>query len=102
MKKSVVLPVAVFALSGALPAFAGPDWQIIEQARRAKQAPPQVQRSDAAEASAPFATQVAKCPPEKLVLPLDHGPRAQTTPYLNRSRTEQYEALVAACANAEK
>lgn len=37
------------------------------------------------------------CPPEPLILPLDHGPRAQTTPYLNRLRKERFEAEVKAC-----
>lgn len=44
--------------------------------------------------------QVKVCPPKKLVLQLDHGPRAQTTPYLNKLRKERYEAEVKACKDA--
>lgn len=46
--------------------------------------------------------QVKVCPPKKLVLPLDHGPRAQTTPYLNQVRKARYEAEVKACKDAAK
>ncbi|HQS41729.1 MULTISPECIES: hypothetical protein [unclassified Polaromonas] len=46
--------------------------------------------------------QVKVCPPKKLVLQLDHGPRAQTTPYLNKLRKERYEAEVKACKDAAK
>ena len=42
------------------------------------------------------------CPPRALVLPLDHGPRAQTTPYLNQLRKARYEAEVKACKEATK
>lgn len=45
---------------------------------------------------------VKVCPPKKLVLPLDHGPRAQTTPYLNQVRKARYEAEVNACKDAAK
>ena len=40
-------------------------------------------------------------PPDPLVLPLDHGPRAQTTPGENRMRKARYEAQVKACTNPE-
>lgn len=46
--------------------------------------------------------QVKVCPPKKLVLQLDHGPRAQTTPYLNQLRKARYEAEVKACKDAPK
>ena len=42
------------------------------------------------------------CPPPPLVLPLDHGPRAQTTPSQNRLRKERYEAQLKACGKDEK
>jgi hypothetical protein len=35
-------------------------------------------------------------------LQLDHGPRAQTTPYLNQLRKARYEAEVKACKDAAK
>ncbi|MGH6627507.1 MAG: hypothetical protein ACRECD_13395 [Burkholderiaceae bacterium] len=42
------------------------------------------------------------CPPPPLVLPLDHGPRPQTTPYLNRLRKERHEAQLKACGMEPK
>ena len=33
MKKLLITLIGSFALAGTLPAFAGPDWQIIEKAR---------------------------------------------------------------------
>jgi hypothetical protein len=56
-------------------ALAGPDFFVIEQARKAQAA-----KADAA-ASAQQGTDNRKA-----VLPLDHGPRAQSTPYLNTKR----------------
>jgi len=44
----------------------------------------------------------AQSPTEALVLPLDHGLRAQTTPQQNRLRMERYEAKLKACKNAAK
>ncbi|WP_454728096.1 MULTISPECIES: hypothetical protein [Cupriavidus] len=35
------------------------------------------------------------CPVEKPILPLDHGPRAQTTPYENKLRMRKYQEAVA-------
>jgi hypothetical protein len=35
-------------------------------------------------------------------LQLDHGPRAQTTPYLNQLRKARYEAEVKACKDGAK
>ncbi|EKD97901.1 MAG: hypothetical protein ACD_23C00683G0005, partial [uncultured bacterium] len=37
------------------------------------------------------------CLPQPLILPLDHGPRALTTPYLNQLRKQRFEAEVKAC-----
>lgn len=61
MKKSIA---AVVCLSAAfsLPAAAGPNWDVIHKAE---------------------ADQEAGKHPTALVLPLDHGPRAITTPWLN-------------------
>jgi hypothetical protein len=39
----------------------------------------------------------AQCPPVKPTLLLDHGPRAQTTPWVNRQRQDRYEAALRAC-----
>jgi len=37
------------------------------------------------------------CLHQPLILPLDHGPRALTTPYLNQLRKHRFEAEVKAC-----
>lgn len=73
--------VGALILGATLPALAGPDFQLIEQARKARQ-----------EAKAGL-----RCPPQPLILPLDHGPRAQSTPYLNRLRKQRFEAETKAC-----
>ena len=72
MKKLILTFVAGSALCAALPAMAGPDWQAI-----------------------------APCALPPLVLQLDHGPRAQTTPYQNQLRKERHAAQQAACEQAE-
>ena len=99
MKKLLTTLVASLTLVTALPTWAGPDWQAIESARKAKQAQQIARHGDA---TVPQATGAAKCPPEALAMQLDHGPRAQTTPYLNRLRQERYQAQVQACAGAAK
>ncbi|MGK5079122.1 hypothetical protein [Janthinobacterium sp. HLX7-2] len=38
MKKLLLTLVCISTLSAAFPAFAGPDWQLINQGRKAKQA----------------------------------------------------------------
>lgn len=96
MNKLITPIVAALMLGATLPALAGPDFQAIEQARKAKQA--------AAVAQTPTLVAAGRkdCPPQPLVLPLDHGPRAQTTPYLNRLRKERFEAQMQACKDATK
>ena len=104
MNKLLVTLISAITLGAALPAFAGPDWHAIEQARKAHHAAPAEQHTgDLYEASAPTAAGPQKCAmPDPLVLPLDHGPRAQTTPYLNHQRKERYAAQVQACKEASK
>lgn len=102
MKKLLITLIAASTLGAALPVFAGPDWQAIEHARKAKQEAQAARRGDAYEAMAPTSAGPVKCPPEAPVLQLDHGPRAQTTPYQNRLRQERYEAQVKACTNPAK
>lgn len=84
---------AAMVVSISMPAFAGPDFWIIEKARSARQA--EAQRSPS-----PTWKDAPGCPPEKLVLPLDHGPRAQTTPYLNERRRQRYEEQLRQCESA--
>ncbi len=104
MNKLLVTLISAITLGAALPAVAGPDWHAIEQARKANQAAQTAQHTgDLYEAPAPTAAGPQKCAmPDPLVLPLDHGPRAQTTPYLNHQRKERYMAQVQACKEGSK
>lgn len=102
MKKLLPALLAAVTLGVTLPALAGPDWQAIEHARKAKQQTQTARSDEAYEAMAPTGAGPSKCPPDKLVLPLDHGPRAVTTPYQNRQRVDRYEAQVQACHAAAK
>lgn len=63
MKKSIAAVVCLSAFS--LPAAAGPNWDVIHKAET---------------------DQEGRNRPAALVLPLDHGPRAITTPWLNHVR----------------
>lgn len=97
MNRPLISFIGALTLATALPAFAGPDWQAIEQARKAKQAMQMARHGDAMPAKADG---TMKCPPDVLVLPLDHGPRAQSTPYLNEKRKARFEAEQKACKEA--
>ncbi len=97
MNRPLITLICALTLGAALPAFAGPDWQAIEQARKAKQTTQMVRHGDAMPAKADG---TMKCPQDALVLPLDHGPRAQSTPYLNEKRKAQFEAEQKACKEA--
>lgn len=102
MKKLLITLISAITLGTTLPVLAGPDWQAIEQARKAKKMTQQARLGDAYEAEAPTSAGPAKCPPDAPALQLDHGPRAQTTPYQNRLLKDRYEARVNACANPVK
>lgn len=82
---------ALLAIAGvvvvALPAAAGPDFIAIEQARKTRQAA----------VADPAAPPTRRECPTRQVLPLDHGPRAVTTPYLNERRKARFEARKKAC-----
>lgn len=91
MNKLLATLVGAVSFGAMLPALAGPDWQAIEQARKNKRL--QV-------AQAEKLTPEEQCAAKRLVLPLDHGPRAQTTPYLNAKRTASFEAEMKACQEA--
>lgn len=97
MNKPLITLISALTLGTVLPAFAGPDWQAIEQARKAKQATQKERHGDAMPAKG---TEGMTCPPNALVLPLDHGPRAQSTPYLNEKRKARFEAEQTACKEA--
>ncbi|HCY62236.1 MAG TPA: hypothetical protein DHV59_05280 [Oxalobacteraceae bacterium] len=81
MKKLLITLTDALTISAAFPAIAGPDWQLIEQARKAKAAKMQRETTPS-----PQPTVADNGTPKRVVLPLDHGPRAQTTPWLNRQR----------------
>ena len=100
MKKPLLSLIATIVLGASLPALAGPDFQAIEKARAAKQAAAAAQTASTTSVDRATGLRV-KCPPDPLVLPLDHGPRAQTTPGENRTRKARYEAQVKACTNPE-
>ena len=89
MKRLLVTLATALTLGAALPAFAGPDFQAIEQARKAHRAA-QIARDG--QTQAPASTDAKDRPSDALVLPLDHGPRAQTTPWLNKQRVLRAEA----------
>lgn len=101
MKKTFIILIGSFTLAAALPALAGPDWQLIEQARQARQASAPVEISRTVSASGASAAP-GDCPAERLVLPLDHGPRAQATPYQDQVRKQQHEEKLKACGGAAK
>lgn len=88
----LIYPLAGALMLGAtLPVLAGPDFQAIEQGRKAGQEAEATRTRDAAK------TGRGDCPPQPLILPLDHGPRALTTPYLNQLRKQRFEAEMKAC-----
>ncbi len=43
------------------------------------------------------ADEIEACCADKLILPLDHGPRADATPWLNEQRRLHFEARRTAC-----
>ena len=100
MKKLLLSVVGALTLGTTLSAFAGPDWQAIEHARKARQMAQAERSGDAYEKLPPTAAGPQKCPREASVLPLDHGPRAQSTPYLNRLHQERYDAQMKDCSGA--
>lgn len=93
MKKLLTALISVLTLGAALPTFAGPDWQAIEHARKAKQEAQTARHGDTYAALPTTGAAPVKCPPDAPVLQLDHGPRAQTTPYQNRLRKDRYEEI---------
>lgn len=95
MNRLLIAIISALTLGIAVPAVAGTDPQANQPAQMERQA-----GTDAA--SAPIAGRPRKCPPDSLVLPLDHGPRAQSTPYLNQQRKDRYDAQVRACNQASK
>lgn len=91
MNKLLNTLLGAAALSTMLPAFAGPDWQMIEQARKHKG------DATARAAQKERSAAVDRCVGARLALALDHGPRATTTPYLNEQRMAKAQGETRAC-----
>ena len=98
VKMTLITSIAAVALGSVPPAISGPDWQIIDQARKAQRTA-QTAQPDAAVAAD---TSPSACKPEHQVLPLDHGPRAQTTPYINQVSEARLEEEMRACQEARQ
>lgn len=101
MNKLFIALIGAVTLGIASPTWAGPDWQIIEKARKDKQAMQIERHGDPYETQGPTAAVKKGCP-GPLVLPLDHGPRAQTTPWQNQRLKERHDAQLKACQEAAK
>jgi len=98
MKKMLItIAVSCSALVASMPVLAGPDFNAIEQARKANQA---AKQADQVKPGGDLTPTGVACPPDEFVLQLDHGPRAQTTPYANRLRMERHPAAMQACKDA--
>lgn len=91
MKRILTILIGAIILGAGLPALAGPDWQAIEQARKNHRA--QVGQMEKL-------TPDEKCAAKRLVLPSDHGPRAQSTSNLNELRRASFEAELRDCKEA--
>ncbi len=85
MKNLLVAVVGALTVAVMLPVSAEPNWQGIERAQKTRAA--RVERND--------------CRPP-LALPLDHGPRAQATPWENEQRKTRYAERVKACLKAQR
>lgn len=102
MKRLLITIIGSLTLGATLPALAGPDFQAIEQARKAKQVAQVDRQADLRVPQGSVGARSPRCPPKPLVLPLDHGPRAQTTPNENRLRKARYAAQLKACNEATR
>jgi len=83
--------IGAVTLGATLPAMAGPDFQSLEQARKAHRA------QDAQKASPD-----QRCASKQFVSLPDHGPRAQSTPHLNQLRRQRLNEEIKACKQAMK
>lgn len=96
MNKLLIPLAGILAFGAGSPAIAGPDvlqLRVIDRARDAKlEQAAHMEKASIEE----------RCASRVLVRPLDHGPRAQTTPYLNQLRRERFEAQTKACKGAAK
>jgi hypothetical protein len=98
VKMTLITLIATIMLGGALPAIGGPDWQVIDQARKAQRTAQTAQPDVAVAAD----TSAGACKAEHQFLPLDHGPRAQTTRYINQLSAARLEQELRACQAARQ
>lgn len=99
MKHLPMYFIGILTLSMALPALAGPDFPISRTTHKSSQ----MEQADCMPKTYTLANgKTLTCPPPALVLPLDHGPHATTTPYENQRRRERYEAQIKACIEVKK
>lgn len=96
MNKLFISLIGAATLFATQAAVAGPDFEAIERARKAKQAAQVEGHGESRKTARPTADD-GNCPPEAPTLELDHGPRAQTTPQANEQLQERYEAQLKAC-----
>ena len=75
MRKPLLAMIATLAAMVSVPALAGPNWDVIHAAEADRYA----QQHDAT-----------------IILPLDHGPRAHTTQWLNEERESEITSELAA------
>jgi hypothetical protein len=85
MNRLLITLAGVLTLGATVPAIAGPDFQAIEQGRKTAQLRAATEKG---------------CESRRFVLPVDHGPRATSTPYLNQLRKQRFEAEMKACKEA--
>ena len=96
MNKLQLTLAGVLASVAALPAIAGPDVLQLRLSDHARN----VKLDRAARMEKVSIEQ--RCASRVLVLPLDHGPRAQTTPYQNELRKERFDAEMRACRDSAR
>ena len=102
MKTLFISVIGALALSAVRPSFAKPDSQAIERARRAQQAAQGEFRGASYQVSPPPAAVPLKCPPDRMELAIDRGPRSLMASPQNRLRWQRYEAQVKACKDAAR
>lgn len=88
--------LATFVLATvSLLAAAGPDFDAIERSRSQARKPQPQPTTNLPSQPGEVKQEAKVCAVEKPILPLDHGPRAQTTPYENAVRMRKYQEEVA-------
>ena len=90
-KKSIAAGIAVLGAMLAVPSFAARDLpQWVDQ-----------QKANAAAIARRAGKADSEAQPSNAVLPLDHGPRATTTPWLNKQRRLQESSPASGAASTQ-